>query len=115
MRIASRDLEIGGSAVPSGTMVGLLIGSANHDPEHFRRPDELDIRRSDPGNISFGRGIHHCLGAPLARLEGRIALEVLLERFDRIGFGARSPTCRRSIVPRGLEHLDVRGHRRGGG
>ena len=57
MRIAGRDLEIGDSAVPSGTMIGLLIGSANHDPDRFRRPDELDITRSDPGNISFGRGI----------------------------------------------------------
>ena len=115
MRIASRDLDIGDSAVPSGTMIGLLIGSANHDPERFRRPDELDITRSDSGNISFGRGIHHCLGAPLARLEARIALEVLLERFDRIGFGTRPPTYRRSIVMRGPEHLEVRVRRRGGG
>lgn len=115
MRIARCDLDIGDSAVPSGTLIGLLIGSANHDPERFRRPDELDITRSDPGNISFGRGIHHCLGAPLARLEGRIALEVLLERFDRIGFGTRPPTYRRSIVLRGLEYFDVRVRRGGGG
>ena len=115
MRIARRDLDIGDSAVPSGTMVGLLIGSANHDRERFRRPDELDITRSDQGSISFGRGIHHCLGAPLARLEGRIALEVLLERFDRIGFGTRPPTYRQSIVLRGLEHFEVRVRRRGGG
>ena len=115
MRIARRDLDIGDSAVPSGTMVGLLIGSANHDRERFRRPDELDVTRSDQGSISFGRGIHHCLGAPLARLEGRIALEVLLERFDRIGFGTRPPTYRRSIVLRGLEHLEVRVRRCGGG
>ncbi len=115
MRIASRDLDIGDSAVSSGTMIGLLIGSANHDPARFRRPDELDITRSNSGNISFGRGIHHCLGAPLARLEGKIALEVLLERFDRIGFGTRPPTYRRSIVMRGPEHLEVRVRRRGGG
>ena len=112
MRIARRDLVVGDSAVPSGTLIGLLIGSANHDPERFRRPDELDITRSDQGNISFGRGIHHCLGAPLARLEARIALEVLLERFEQIGFGTRPPTYRRSIVLRGLEHLDVRVRRR---
>ena len=115
MRIARRDLSIGDSAVPSGTMIGLLIGSANHDSERFQRPDELDITRSDQGNISFGRGIHHCLGAPLARMEARIALEVLLERFDRIGFGTRPPTYRRSIVLRGLEHLEVRVRRRGAG
>ena len=108
MRIASRDLQIGGSAVRSGTMIGLILGSANRDPDRFQRPNELDITRSDHGNISFGRGIHHCLGAPLARLEGRIALEVLLERFDQIGFGARRPKYRPSIVLRGLEHFDVR-------
>ena len=108
MRIARRDLEIGDTAVRSGTMMTLAIGSANHDPERFQRPHALDIQRADQGNISFGRGIHHCLGSPLARLEGRIALEVLLERFDRIGFGARAPKYRPSVVLRGLEHFDVR-------
>ncbi len=108
MRIATRDLEIGNRRVLSGTMLTMAIGSANHDRERFQRPDALDITRSDHGNISFGRGIHHCLGAPLARLEGRIALEVLLERFDRIGFGARAPEYRPSVVLRGLEHFDVR-------
>ena len=108
MRIPTRDLEIGNRRVRSGTMVTMAIGSANHDPERFQRPDELDVTRSDQGNIAFGRGIHHCLGAPLARLEGRIALEVLLERFDRIGFGARASEYRPSVVLRGLEHFDVR-------
>ena len=108
MRITTRDLLIGNVAVQSGTLVTLAIGSANHDPERFQRPDELDITRSDQGNISFGRGIHHCLGAPLARLEGRVALEVLLERFDRIGFGPRAPRYRPSVVLRGLERFDVR-------
>ena len=108
MRITTCDLEIGDRAVPAGTLLSLAIGSANHDPERFQRPAELDITRSDQGNISLGRGIHHCLGAPLARLEGRIALEVLLERFDEIGFGTRPPKNRPSVVLRGLEHLDVR-------
>lgn len=108
MRIARRDLEIGDRAVPAGTLLSLAIGAANRDPERFQRPDELEITRSDQGNISFGRGIHHCLGAPLARLEGRVALEVLLERFDEIGFGARAPKYRPSVVLRGLEHFDVR-------
>ena len=89
-------------------MITLLIGSANHDPARFPEPEELDITRSGQPNISFGRGIHHCLGAPLARLEGRIALEVLLERFDRLDFGTRPPRYRPSIVLRGLEHFDVR-------
>ncbi|MXV96559.1 MAG: cytochrome P450 [Gemmatimonadetes bacterium] len=113
MRFARSDLEIGGRFVRSRTMIAPAIGSANRDPERFQRPDELDITRSDAGNISFGRGIHHCLGAPLARLEGRIALEVLLERFAQIGFGKRPPRYRHSIVLRGLEHFDIRAIPRG--
>lgn len=108
MRVALRDMELGGLAVSKGTLITLLIGSANHDPERFPEPEVLDITRSDHPNISFGRGIHHCLGAPLARLEGRIALEVLLERLPRLDFGTRPPKYRPSIVLRGLEHLDVR-------
>ncbi|MXX73377.1 MAG: cytochrome P450 [Gemmatimonadetes bacterium] len=102
-----------GRFVRSRTMIAPAIGAANRDPERFERPDEVDITRSDAGNISFRRGIHHCLGAPLARLEGRIALEVLLERFARIGFGKRPPRYRQSIVLRGLEHFDIRAIPRG--
>ena len=113
-RIAVKDAEVGGATVKAGTRVAPLIGSANHDPEKFARPGALDITRSDPGNISFGRGIHHCLGAPLARLEGRVALEVLLDRFEEIGFGGRKPVYRPTIVLRGLRHLDLRVRRRRG-
>ena len=111
-RIALQDAKVGGTTVKSGTRVAPLIGSANHDPTQFRQPGELDITRSDIGNISFGRGIHHCLGAPLARLEGRVALEVLLERFEDIRFGTRRPVFRPTIVLRGLRHCDVRVRRR---
>ncbi len=107
-RVALRDVELGGMAVKKGSLVTLAIGSANHDPDRFHKPEELDITRSGQPNISFGRGIHHCLGAPLARLEGRVALEVLLERFDELDFGSRPPKYRPSVVLRGLEHLDVR-------
>ena len=112
-RAVLHDTEIGGVRVNAGSLVILLLGSANRDPRKFQRPDELDITRPDVGHISFGRGIHHCLGAPLARLEGRIALEVLLERYEEIGFGTRPPKYRRSVVLRGLEHFDVRVRRRG--
>ena len=106
-RFATEDVEIAGRSVKAGSRVALLLGGANRDPEQFRRPDELDVARSDKGNISFGRGIHHCLGAPLARLEGRVAFEVLLERFPGIRLGDRTPAFARTIVLRGLERLDV--------
>ncbi|MDE2745835.1 MAG: cytochrome P450 [Chloroflexota bacterium] len=91
-----------------GRPVSLLIGGANRDPEEFSDPEMLDITREDAGNISFGRGIHHCLGAPLARLEGRIAFEALLERFADIQHGTRTPEYKPNIVLRGLRHLDIR-------
>jgi hypothetical protein len=106
-RIAVRDAEVGGGMVKAGTVLVLLIGAANRDAEKFDRPDELDITRPGKDNISFGRGIHHCLGAPLARLEGRIALEVLMERFPEIRFGRRRPKFRSRIVLRALQHLDI--------
>ncbi len=91
-----------------GRPVSLLIGGANRDPDQFRDPERLDVTREDAGNISFGRGIHHCLGAPLARLEGKVAFEALLERFDDIQFGSRTPVYKPNIVLRGLRHLDIR-------
>ena len=102
--------EIGERQGKKDSLVTPLIGAANRDPQAFADPDRLDITREDSGNISFGRGIHHCLGAPLARLEAAVAFEVLLERFDEIYFGTRAPEYRRNIVLRGLEHLDVRVH-----
>ena len=90
----------------------LLIGGANRDPEQFNDPETLDVTREGANNISFGRGIHHCLGAPLARLEGRIAFEVLLERFDKIDFGARAPVYKPNTVLRGLREFGIRVHHR---
>ena len=100
--------------VKPGQSVSLLIGGANRDPEQFSDPETLDITREDAGNISFGRGIHHCLGAPLARLEGKVAFETLLERFDDIQLGTREPVYKPNIVLRGLEHLDLRVQRSSG-
>ena len=114
-RTALEDVEIGGRVARKGSGVTLLIGGANRDPEEFERPEELDVTRADAGNISFGRGIHHCLGAPLARLEGKVAFEVLLERFDDIQLGAARPRYKQNIVLRGLEALPIEVHRRAGG
>ena len=108
-RAAVEDCEVGGFPVQRGQNIVLLIGAANHDPAVFHQPERLDINRRDSNNISFGRGVHHCLGASLARLESRIAFEVLLERFTTsMRLLTDRPPFRNSVVLRGLQHLPVR-------
>ena len=106
-RGALEDCEVNGAPVRRGENVFLLIGSANRDPAMFEEPDRLDVGRSETSHISFGRGIHHCLGAPLARLEGRIFFEVLLERFASMRLLAERPAYRGGVVLRGLESLPI--------
>ena len=91
LRCAVQDYDLSGVHVRSGQDVILLAGAANRDPDAFINPDQLDINRPKQDHISFGRGIHHCLGTALARLEGRIAFEMLLERFDSLA-PAHRPT-----------------------
>jgi cytochrome P450 len=83
-RLTSEPVQIGGVTIPAGAVVipGLL--AANHDPAHLPHPDALDLARDDNQHLAFGHGIHHCLGAPLARLEGRIALSTLLTRHPQL-------------------------------
>ena len=107
-RVVMEETQIDRHTLKPGHMISTLIGGANRDPEEFTDPEALDITREDSGNISFGRGIHHCLGAPLARLEGKIAFEAMLERFSDIQRGTRTPVYKPNIVLRGLEHLDIR-------
>ena len=107
-RYCCEDTEVAGRHIPSGSNVALLLGGANHDPDRFERPDEFDLTRPVKRHLSFGRGIHHCLGAPLARLQGRIAFEALLDRFVDIRLEGRPPIFKRKVISRGLRHLDVR-------
>jgi cytochrome P450 len=83
-RIAGEDLEIQGQQIKKGDYIHFMIGAANRDPLRFSSPDSFDITRKDAGNVSFGHGIHFCIGAPLARLEARIAIRQLIERIPRI-------------------------------
>ncbi len=105
IRTALEDVELEGKPIRKGQGVLLLIGSANRDPEVYGDPDRLDITRNEANHIAFGRGIHHCLGAPLARLEGRIAFEMLLERFEDIHLLTDRPRFKDHVVLRGLEAL----------
>ncbi|MFF3456140.1 cytochrome P450 [Streptomyces sp. NPDC002730] len=79
-RLALEDVEMGGAVIPAGSTVLIAMADADRDPERFKDPDRFDIRRDARGHIAFGHGLHYCLGAPLARLEGRIAIRTLLER-----------------------------------
>ena len=108
IRTALEDVELGGKVIRQGQGVLLLLGSANRDPEVYHEPDCLDLTRHETSHIAFGRGIHHCLGAPLARLEGRIAFEMLLERFDDLQLLTDTPQFKDHVVLRGLEALPTR-------
>ncbi|WP_127818371.1 cytochrome P450 family protein [Microbacterium sp. CPCC 204701] len=80
-RTATEDVELGGTVIPKHGQVFAYLGSANHDPQVFENPDEIDITRDIERHVGFGQGIHFCLGSPLARLEARIALQSFLARF----------------------------------
>jgi len=106
-RITSVDAEVGGQPMPKGTMVITALGAANRDPAQFPDPDVLDVTRKDPRHISFGFGIHFCLGAPLARVEGQLALGTLLRRMPKLALAESNPEWRESSVLRGLKRLNV--------
>ena len=113
-RYAIGNDRVGNRQVKAGSQILILQGAANRDPDAFVDPDALDFTRKGPGHLSFAHGIHSCLGAPLARLVGRIVLEELLERYDDIRFGPRRAVYRPSFMFRGLRRLDVRVSRGGG-
>jgi cytochrome P450 len=83
-RITTADVEVAGIPIPAGRLVFASLPGGNRDPEFTSSPDDLDIRRGAPGHLAFGHGVHHCLGAPLARMEMRIAWPALFRRFPRL-------------------------------
>jgi cytochrome P450 len=103
-RYVREDVEIGGKRIRAGQRVLTMIGAANRDPEIFDDPETMDICRRQKSHLSFGRGIHYCLGAALAVLEARTAFAGLLDRFSAIRL-ADEPRHREGIVLRGVEHL----------
>jgi cytochrome P450 len=107
-RIPSTDVTIGGRAIPKGAMVMPFIGAADRDPACFPEPDRLDLARADNRHIAFGLGIHFCLGAPLARVEGQIAIGTLVRRLPKLALEGAQPEYRQSLTLRGLKALPVR-------
>ncbi|MGY0021043.1 cytochrome P450 family protein [Streptomyces sp. YJ-C3] len=110
-RYAAEPVDLGGARIPVGARVVLSIAAANRDPARFPAPERFDIHR-DPvatrAHLAFGHGLHHCLGAPLARLEANVALRILLDRFPGLAFdGDGTPKWRASLM-RSLQELPVR-------
>ena len=106
-RTALEDMEIGGATIRKGQQMVLLLASANRDPDQFPDPDRIDIARKDNRHMAFGFGVHSCLGAPLARIEGEIAISSLLRRFRGLALRTEAPEYKENIVLRGLQSLPV--------
>lgn len=106
-RFALEDMEFAGQTFRKGQQVGIMLAAANRDPAQFDNPDALDITRQDNKHIAFGNGIHYCVGAPLARVEGEIAISTLLRRMPDIRLSAAPPHYRPTFILRGLKSLPV--------
>jgi cytochrome P450 len=100
-------VELHGVEIPKGAELGLLFGSANHDPSVFRDPDAMDLTRDPNPHLSFGAGVHFCLGAPLARIELQTSFAAMLDRFPRLQ-PVEEPRWKPNYIIRGLESLNVR-------
>ena len=109
-RTALQDVVVGGVLLPKGSRLLLLYGSANHDAAHFQDPERFDLEREGPQHLTFGRGIHFCLGAQLARLEARLGLEALVTRFSRLSPGEGPVRWNTSLVVRGPLTLPLVAH-----
>lgn len=110
MRFAAEAIEIAGTHIQRGDAVSVVLAAANRDPTQFENPDRLDIFRQNNKHLGFGLGIHYCLGAPLARAEGKIAIETLLRRFSKLEMSVPIEALRWHTNPimRGLHRLPVR-------
>lgn len=106
-RWVARDFEYDGTTVPAGSAMLLLFGAANRDPRRYRDPDTFDIHRDNPSHLTFGKGLHYCLGANLARLEGRVALDELLNRFPEWEIDYDSAKLAPTSTVRGWEQLRI--------
>ena len=107
-RVAAADLEMGGKTIREGQRVFAFMNSANRDPEAFDDPERFDVGREPNAHLTFGHGIHFCLGAPLARLEAQIAATRLAERLPHIRLSAGEPEWHDSLILRGVKELPVK-------
>jgi cytochrome P450 len=108
-RYTRHDVTVAGTMIPQGELVLAVIASANRDATYFDNPDTLDVSRQDNKHLAFGKGVHYCVGAPLARMEGQIAIHALIERAPKLRLTVPSSQLRwhSSFVARGLTALPV--------
>ena len=106
-RIALDDIEVGGHRFEAGEQVVTHVAAANRDPARFDGPNQVDIRRPDNHHLTFSGGIHYCLGAALARLEGQIAIGSIAQRFPDLELVTTEPEYREHFVLRGLRELQL--------
>lgn len=107
-RLATRDVEVGGTRIPAGEQVLLCLGAANRDPDVFARPDEFDITRDAKGHLAFGHGMHGCLGGMLAELQAEVAFECLMRRTESVDAATDDLYWQdHSFIVRGLRSLPV--------
>ncbi|HEY4019680.1 MAG TPA: cytochrome P450 [Pseudonocardiaceae bacterium] len=116
LRFTTEPVVVGDVEIPAGEFVEVLLGGANRDPEVFDHPDSFDVRRKSASHLAFGHGIHHCVGAPLARLEGQIAIGRLLARFPDLALAVEPSALRwrNSVLFHGLEEVPLKLSRTGG-
>lgn len=106
-KLTTTEVELAGQRIPAGELVMCVLPSANRDPELLADPDRFDIERGAPGHVAFGHGVHHCLGAPLARMELRIAFPALFRRFPGLREAGAPADFRSFHVVYGLRTLEV--------
>ena len=107
-RLATEDVAVAGVMIPRGALVLALVGSANRDERQYPDPDRFDVHRGSQGGLQFGHGIHFCVGAALARLEARAAIEALVARFRRVERAPGAIAYNRTLAVRGPITLPLR-------
>ncbi len=107
VRTVTEDVELAGVRMEAGDFAMALLGSGNHDPDAFPEPERLDLGRPSVNHLGFGFGIHHCLGAPLARMETQVALTSLARRVPELALATETVTYRPTVALRGMEALPV--------
>jgi cytochrome P450 len=106
-RVTKKDIKIGGKTIRAGERIYFALGAANRDPDVFPNPDQLDITRQGTQNLPFGYGIHFCLGAALARIQGQVAINTVVRRLSDLKRSTNVLEWRENIVLRGLKALPV--------